>query len=107
MADAATDPLRHLQEWCASHCDGGWEHQYGVSIETLDNPGWTFKVQLTGTELFDRAFDEIHVEGKEKNDWYICRTRNHTFEGACGPHHLNTVIAVFLNWAREEAEAVR
>jgi hypothetical protein len=104
MSNPATDPLKCLQEWYNAHCDGGWEHQYGVSIETLDNPGWHFKVELTDTELFDRAFDEVHFEGKEKNDWYQCKITNHTFEGFCGPHLPNEVIALFLNWAKADAK---
>jgi hypothetical protein len=31
--------LPWLQGWYATQCDGDWEHEYGVSIETLDNPG--------------------------------------------------------------------
>jgi|SRR5882757_2307084 hypothetical protein len=105
MASPATDPLKCLQEWYSLHCDGSWEHQYGVSIKTLDNPGWTFKVKLTDTELFDRAFDEVRVDGD--SDWYLCRIRNHTFEGFCGPRQLNEVIAVFLNWANGDEKSAR
>jgi hypothetical protein len=100
MGSPITDSLKCLQEWYSSHCDGGWEHQYGVSIKTLDNPGWHFKVELTDTELVDRAFEEVRFEGKEKNDWYQCKIKNRTFEGFCGPHQLNEVISVFLNWAK-------
>ncbi len=104
MGDPVAGPLELLQDWYGSHCDGGWEHQYGISIETLDNPGWRFKVELTGTELLDRPFDEIDVVGKEKSDWYVCRIKNSVFEGFCGPHRLNEVIAVFLSWANGEAK---
>ncbi|MGA7996987.1 MAG: immunity 53 family protein [Bradyrhizobium sp.] len=100
MGNPVTDPLRCLQEWYSSHCDGGWEHQYGVSIKTLDNPGWHFRVELMDTELFSRAFDE-------KDDWYRCQIRNHIFEGFCGPRQLNEVIMVFLNWAEGEAKGAR
>jgi hypothetical protein len=65
------DLLNHLQEWYASQCNGDWEHTYGISISTLDNPGWSFKVDLTDTYLFGRTFDEVHVEGTDKNDWYV------------------------------------
>jgi hypothetical protein len=92
------DVLRRLQDWYGSHCDGSWEHQYGVSIDTLDNPGWTFTVELTDTELVDRVFDEVRAE-RSNDDWYLCRVRNRVFEGFCGPKNLNDLIAVFLNWA--------
>lgn len=44
MADS--DPLKGLQDWYCSQCNGDWEHGYGVSIETLDNPGWSLKIEL-------------------------------------------------------------
>jgi hypothetical protein len=34
-----------LEDWFKQHCDGTWEHRYGLTIQTTDNPGWlvTFK----------------------------------------------------------------
>jgi hypothetical protein len=104
MGSPVIDPLERLQEWYHSHCNGCWEHQYGVSIETLDNPGWRFKVGLEDTELFGRPFDEVGFEGQEKNDWYRCWVKNHTFEAACGPKQLGHVIVIFLDWAMEAAK---
>ena len=99
MMVADIDLLRRLQDWYVSQCDGGWEHAYGISITTLDNPGWKINVDLTDTDLIGRTFDDILFEGKDNNDWYQCRIRNDDFEGHCGPHHLGDVIAIFLNWA--------
>jgi hypothetical protein len=28
-----------LQEWYAGRCNGDWEHSFGVSTDSLDNPG--------------------------------------------------------------------
>ncbi len=33
--------LTWIQKWYAKHCNGDWEHFYGVKIETVDNPGWS------------------------------------------------------------------
>ena len=93
------DLLKSLQDWYVSRCDGSWEHTYGVSITTLDNPGWAFNVDLTDTNLFHRPFNEITFEGAEKNDWYVCKVNGTKFEGYCGPNRLGDVIAVFLSWA--------
>jgi hypothetical protein len=99
MMVADINLLGRLQDWYVSQCDGGWEHAYGISIATLDNPGWKFNVDLTDTDLIGRTFDDILFEGKDNNDWYQCRIRDDDFEGHCGPHHLSDVIAIFLNWA--------
>jgi hypothetical protein len=44
-----------------------------ISLSTLDNPGWAFKVDLKDTYLSDRKFDEVRVEGADQNDWYVCK----------------------------------
>ena len=41
--------LQRLEQWFAARCNGDWEHASGVTIETLDNPGWRLWVDLTGT----------------------------------------------------------
>lgn len=93
------DPLKHLQEWYAAQSNGAWEHTYGISISTLDNPGWSFKVDLIDTDLFDRTFDEVHFKGIDKHDWYVCKIENHVFKAASGPNRLSNVISLFLEWA--------
>jgi hypothetical protein len=38
--------LSYLEKWYRSHCNGEWEHAEGISIGTLDNPGWSIAVSL-------------------------------------------------------------
>ncbi len=54
--------LERLASWCASQCDGDWEHQQGIKIGPLDNPGWSVKIDLTDTELAEESFDEFKEE---------------------------------------------
>ncbi|CCD84764.1 conserved protein of unknown function [Bradyrhizobium sp. ORS 285] len=93
------EPLKVLQDWYASQCDGQWEHQYGIKIDTLDSPGWALRIDLVDTELAERPFTEVKVQGDEDDDWCHCRVRGAVFEAFCGPHHLGDVISIFLAWA--------
>src|SRR5262245_45197449 len=43
-------PLERLQRWYDSRCDGRWEHDYGIEIETCDNPGWLVRIDLPELE---------------------------------------------------------
>ena len=52
------DPLKALMEWYAAQCDGSWEHDYGIKIDTLDNPGWYLEIDLTDTPLQDVPFEK-------------------------------------------------
>jgi hypothetical protein len=103
MTTAQTDVLKGLQAWYASQCNGSWEHTYGIRIDTLDNPGWSLKVNIVDTPLRGRSFDERRFVGQEDDDWYVCRIQDCLFEGACGPNRLNDVISVFLDWANAPA----
>ncbi len=82
MADI--EALKGLQEWFTSQCNGSWEHTYGISITTLDNPGWSFKVELADTRFFGRTFNEVNFKGVDNDDWYVCRVKNSEFEGPVG-----------------------
>src|SRR5690348_1300611 len=46
----AMEIIEWIQAWYLDQCDGHWEHQYGMVIETLDNPGWSIRVELEGTD---------------------------------------------------------
>ena len=92
--------LLRLQNWYAAQCNEEWEHLYGVQIGTLDNPGWTLSVDLTDTALCDKPFAAIS-EGlsTETQNWFVCTVENNQFVGAGGPHQLEKLITVFLDWA--------
>jgi hypothetical protein len=48
--------LRRFSDWYRSQCNDTWEHQYGIRIDSLDNPGWSVTISLTGTPLESRVF---------------------------------------------------
>lgn len=97
--------LKALQDWYLSQCDESWEHQHGVEIGTLDNPGWSLKIDLKGTNLSDVNFlgyeygvgDDHHAS---RNDWLICKIDNDQFVAYGGPEKLDEMICVFLEWTK-------
>jgi hypothetical protein len=91
------DVLRRLDEWYRSQCDGDWEHEYGIRIATLDNPGWSVDVSLAETELEARPFEA--VSRADGDDWIFCRVENGVFDGSCGVGQLTEVLEIFLRWA--------
>ena len=92
--------LAWLQSWYTDQCDGEWEHRYGVRIETLDNPGWLIRIDLTGTDLEDVPFAEVvHHNPASEFDWVECRVGDKEFHGAGGPHNLEELLRVFRDWA--------
>ncbi len=49
-----------LLKWYCKHCNGDWEHGTGIHIDTLDNPGWSIKINLEDTELEDKIFKKLN-----------------------------------------------
>ncbi len=87
-----------LIKWFHAHCDGDWEHGYGIHIDTLDNPGWSVTINLSETELENRKFDKVKVEQSD-DDWFICFIQSKKFEGRCGPLNLPEIFRIFREWA--------
>ena len=98
---AKTNALQRLQDWYLAHCNGDWEHTYGVSIGTLDNPGWTLDVELADTSLAGRHFATLKQDMEHPTEWIHCSVSDLKFRGACGPLKLESVIEIFLAWAEE------
>jgi hypothetical protein len=93
--------LHWLTEWYAAHCDGKWEHGYGVIIDTIDNPGWHIKIDLTNTELEAIPFEQRQHNYGDDMSWWICSKKDQAFEAYCGPLELISVINVFREWAEK------
>lgn len=89
--------LTRLSQWFAEQCNGEWEHTYGVSIETLDNPGWALRVDLREVDV-KTLFAPVRIERGE-TDWINCKVEQEVFVGFGGPSNLEEIVKIFLDWA--------
>ncbi len=94
----AQDPLSWLQDWYLSRCDGDWEHDWGIEIGTLDNPGWSMTIDLVNTPLAAAGFDKVFVT-RSTRDWVSCEVVQAKFKAYCGPQNLLEVIERFRAWS--------
>ena len=39
--------IQWLQDWTKTQIDGDWEHELGISISMLDNPGWILSADVS------------------------------------------------------------
>ncbi len=101
--DTPVNELDQIQRWYKTHCDGDWEHQFGVQIGTLDNPGWYLDIDLEGTDLANRHFDSVSIDRTE-SDWLRCTTEGSVFKGRGGPANLRELLGLFLVWAASDLE---
>lgn len=94
-----TDELSDLQGWYARQCDDDWDHQDGIEINTLDNPGWRVVIDLGGTDLEAVAFAAIEENYDHETAWLRCWVADGQFQAAGGPVQLSRMLRIFLDWA--------
>jgi hypothetical protein len=105
-----------LQDWYTKQCDGDWEHDYGITIGTLDNPGWYVVINLVETPLETAAFEPVRRHRSEE-DWVECRiveaqsegrwewvgdVGGPQYQGAGGPHNLLEIVHIFREWVLQQ-----
>ncbi|MFN2468449.1 MAG: immunity 53 family protein [Gaiellaceae bacterium] len=90
--------------WFSTQCDGDWEHEFGVRIETLDNPGWTVVIDLSRTPLEHLPFDAVAHE-RGSNDWIHVTIEESQWRGVGGPANLSELLMLFLAFASPDNRA--
>jgi len=93
--------LKRLERWYRGNCDGDWEHRWGVTIETLDNPGWSIKIDLVGTRLAGHSFAPLEHRLSKRN-FLVARIDDEKFKAFCGPDRLEDALKLFLDWAESK-----
>jgi len=56
-----------LQDWTKTQIDGDWEHEQGIFIGMLDNPGWILRADISNYGDFLKASDPLGRDNDE--DW--------------------------------------
>lgn len=59
--------IQWLQDWTKSQIDGDWEHELGISINMLDNPGWILSADISN---YGDILKETKPLGRDNDvDW--------------------------------------
>jgi hypothetical protein len=95
-----TMELERVVEWYRVQCNGDWEHQNGVKLDTLDNPGWSLNVHLTDTDVAATLLPWTTIERSE-TDWLFYEVKDDLFRGRCGVGNLVEMLGVFLKFVEE------
>jgi hypothetical protein len=91
------ETIERIQDWYKINCNGDWEHSYGYKIETLDNPGWAIKIDLSETSLDKLEFKREFKNSNNENDWFNIHTENKTLVIYCGPENMKKVFGIFFD----------
>ena len=94
------DTIKWIQEWYKSNCDGYWEHMYGLKLTTLDNPGWAVEIDLSDTNVEEKAFERIQYDNGDE-DWILCYVKDGVYNGNGDPDKLLEIFAIFKKWVEQ------
>jgi hypothetical protein len=101
---SAVDELEWLQGWFTSRCDGEWEHERGVAIESCDNPGWWVRIDIDKEPIRSSGDEVLVTLGDPPSDkngnigsnrWMLCEVRGGKFQGAGDSTQLSSIIRCF------------
>lgn len=98
--------LKWIQKWFVEQCDGDWEHGHGIQLETIDNPGWSVKINVENTNVQETLFENVNIERTE-TDWIHCKTDYDQeragiyFVAYGGPENLEEILTVFKAWVEQ------
>ena len=91
------DLISKIQNWYKINCNGDWEHRYGISISTLDNPGWSIQLDLTETPLEGIDYKQAYQNPEQEHDWFYFQTKGNILDIACSPENLTTIFQIFFD----------
>ena len=100
VATCTTVDFATLIEWYVAQCDGRREHDYGVRLGTLDNPGWLLTVDLIHSDLQGQDMPELNEgcnpEGHPVSPrWLHASVRANVFRAACDPTQVARLFQIF------------
>ena len=99
------DDFLWLQNWYCYHCNGDWEHSYGISISNTDT-GWNVIVELETSALEGNLFKTIDEKNDSGEDWIHCEVCRNNFVGNSGPLNLCRIFSIFRTWAESLGQKV-
>lgn len=86
--------IKWLQDWYSSNCDGEWEHENSIKIQSLDNPGWLLEIEICN--LSSRvSLKKWNVFELSEENWIGYDVENNKFTASGDSTKLEALITIF------------
>lgn len=91
--------MERLIKWYCNQFNGDWEFgSGGIVLQTSSNPGWVLSVDLRGTDLEDKNYNEFKMNFDSDTAWVYCYIEDGFFKATCGIGMLEIVINEFAEF---------
>lgn len=84
-----------LQNWFLEQCDGNWEHEQVIKMESLDNPGWNVEIDFNNTSIDIENDIPYKLFENGDNNWIGYQIKSNIFYGVGDPLKLNLILELF------------
>ena len=88
------ETIKIIQNWYQQNCNGDWEHNFGIKIESLDNPGWHVIIDLVGTNL-EGIEVNVDTDTSGQNEWHEISIVDNKYIGVGSPEKLEYILDCF------------
>ncbi|XZF15430.1 Imm53 family immunity protein [Chitinophagaceae bacterium MMS25-I14] len=92
--------LTWLYKWFESYCDGDWEHEQMINIQTTSNPGWMITIDLKYTHLESAILDIGTIENGD-DDWFFYNIKDSQYRAGGDISKLEFLLNKFREVATE------
>jgi hypothetical protein len=99
------ETLDWIINWFLSECDGDWEHENQIRIETVSNPGWYLTIDLRDTSL-EHLYIESGTVEKSDDDWYFWAIKDKQFKASGDLKKLSFLLNKFREIVEENTNTV-
>jgi hypothetical protein len=90
--------LEIINRWFESECNGDWETENQIKIETVSNPGWDITIDVRLTPLiFQLAKKEYNASS---SDWYFYELTDAKFTASGDMSKLDFLLGEFVQLIR-------
>ncbi|QCO35680.1 MULTISPECIES: Imm53 family immunity protein [Leptospira] len=92
-----------LVQWYSDQCNGIWELENQIKIDTLDNPGWTIEIGLKSTQFENFELKPISIRNEDETNWYVYSIKNSVYDAGGDSSKLPVLIEIFQSiWENKE-----
>jgi hypothetical protein len=96
--------IKWLQNWYLSRCDGDWEHENSIKIHTVDNPGWSIKIDIDENDIKNAIPWKLFENSP--NDWFGYKIENSYFKAAGDATKLEFLLQLFKDFIEQGEQAL-
>jgi len=89
----SSEAIEIIKKWYQTKCNGTWEHEFGIEIKNIDNPGWHINIR----DDFKKIPLTYKMEYTESN-WIHVNATDVNFSAYGGPGNLNDLLIFAAKW---------